>query len=392
MFSFQEGFLRLKDEGIPIYAITGNHDIILKESYFPPQKLFERWGLKLLTLKNYFYYHEDILICGVAHYTKTQRKILLNQYKKIEEKANEAKKSILVSHQGIDKFLQFGGDDIPYEVTIDEVPKNFNYYAMGHIHSYINQEFGKGRLVYPGSMEIWRSSEYSNYLQYGKGFCLVDFDSDVPEVERVTVDLPRKFIKEYIDYNELDSKIAFIKGEIENLDEKPILDLEIGNGKFNPSEVYEKINKNLKEYALVIRPRYYQKDSKIDVTGIKEGTINSRAVLVEAINKKYGDERINGLAIDLLENLSKSNIDNAKVISDTYYDENYKSNDKWKQSNNKKGDDELQSLDSFDGGSLDGEVQSLDSFDGASKEESAELPETELKKEKPKRHFTLDDY
>ena len=343
LLCFQNGLARLKEAKIPIYAIAGNHDTVLRKGALPPQKLFEKWGLNVISQNNPCYNYGGVLICGVPFLPKTQRRNLLERYEALAAKANDGIKSIFLSHQGIDKFLNFEDDygETAYEVSIDELPKNFDYYAMGHIHNYINQEFGKGRLVYPGSMEIWKADEYKNYLKHGKGFCIVDLNTEIPEVERVTVDLPRKFLREYIDYNELDSKLAFIRKELQDLDEKPILDLEIGNANFNPSEVYDKIYAALNDLTLMIRPKYHQKDSGVKLEGIKAGTINPRAMLVEALNEKYNNQEINHLSIDLLDSLSKNNIENAKAISDTYYDENYQfgESDKTKINDSDNGDE-----------------------------------------------------
>ena len=74
-------------------------------------------------------------------------------------------------HQGIDIFLP-----MQYELEIGDIPKNFDYYAFGHIHNYIKQEFGKGYLVYPGSTEIWKTNELIDANKNGKGFVIVDMD------------------------------------------------------------------------------------------------------------------------------------------------------------------------------------------------------------------------
>ena len=73
---------------------------------------------------------------------------------------------------------------INYELEIGEIPDNFNYYAMGHIHKYVNDNFGKGKLVYPGSGEIWKTSELPDYRENGKGFVLVDLDGPKPHCQK----------------------------------------------------------------------------------------------------------------------------------------------------------------------------------------------------------------
>ena len=319
ILEFQNSFLRLKEENIHVYAIAGNHDSVLRKGSVPPQLIFRKLGLNLLSKNNSSVNIGDVLICGLPFTPKTQKRVLLDSFKKFEKQAEEAEKSILVSHQGIDKYLSYGES---FELEIGDVPTNFDYYAFGHIHKYINEPFGKGRLVYPGSMEIWRTDEYDNYMENGKGFCIVDLSSDIPEVERVTVDLPREFIREYIDYNEILEKLRIIKSEIQKLDKKPILELTVGNGNFNTSDVYELISDYLSEDTLMIRPSYQQKNAPV-TDGLKPGSLNPRVMLKETLDEKYGDEKISDLSLELLDQLSKNRIEEAIITSDNYYDERY---------------------------------------------------------------------
>ena len=108
---------------------------------------------------------------------------------------------MLVLHQGIDLYLPY-----EYEIKIGDVPKSFNYCAFGHIHERIVDDFGEGKLAYPGSTEIWRSNELDGYKKHGKGFYLVDIGGDQPEIENINIKLPREFIKESIKYIEFKNR------------------------------------------------------------------------------------------------------------------------------------------------------------------------------------------
>ena len=60
-------------------------------------------------------------------------------------------KSNLVLHQGITEFNKFAG-----EVQSTDLPKNFTYYAMGHLHDTEVKQFNhlNGPIAYPGSIEL----------------------------------------------------------------------------------------------------------------------------------------------------------------------------------------------------------------------------------------------
>ena len=134
--------------------------------------------------------------------------------------------------------------------------------------------------------------------------------------------MPRKFIRKDIDYAEIMDELKLIRAEIQELDEKPILELSIGNGNFNTSDVYELISDYLNDDALMIRPSYHQKND--GGTGkIHPGSINPRHMLKQVLDEKYGDEKISDLSVELLDNLSKNKIEEALITSDHYYAERY---------------------------------------------------------------------
>ncbi len=40
LLTFQKGLLKLKGAGIPMYAIAGNHDVVMRKGSIPPQVIF----------------------------------------------------------------------------------------------------------------------------------------------------------------------------------------------------------------------------------------------------------------------------------------------------------------------------------------------------------------
>ncbi len=314
LLRFQKAFLRLKEANIPVYAIAGNHDSVRRKGAVPPQILFKDLGLILLSPNNPMTSFNGVLICGMPYMPKSNKPSLLEKYKLFEAEAKNHIVSILVAHQSIDKYLPFNP-----ELEIGDLPDNFDYYAMGHIHNYINDAYGKGRLVYPGSSEIWKSDEVGDYSKKGKGFAIVEIGVGEPLVKRVTVELPRKFIKEHIDYEYLDEKLQLIKNEIKILDNKPILEITVGGGDFNSAEVYEKIMSELEDYTLSIRPNFKPNKLVQEEVLVKNANLGAKHSLVEALNDKYSDENITNFAIELLDTLSKDDFEEAELISNNFY-------------------------------------------------------------------------
>ena len=320
LLAFQKGLLKLKGAGIPMYAIAGNHDSVMRQGAIPPQVIFKKLGLKVISPINTDYMHGDIFIGGLPYYPSSQNKTLKSKLAELSKKAANHEKSILVLHQGIDKYLGY-----QYELELGDIPDNFTYYAFGHIHKYINESFGNGRLVYPGSGEIWKTDEVDDYKRNGKGFVVVDFDGPKPIVKRVKIDVPREFINRSLDYENLESGIAGIKETIKDFDKQPILNLTISDVESDTSAVYDVINEDLGDLSLMIRPKFNVKDDEvIDEEEIKKNGLGAKEILVEQL-KKYNDDNVTQLAIDLYDYLSKDKLEESQELIEQFYNDFYNS-------------------------------------------------------------------
>ena len=318
LLTFQKGLLKLKGAGIPVYAIAGNHDIVMRKGSIPPQVIFKKLGLKVLSNINPTYMHEDIFIAGLPYYPSSHVKSLKSKLSELSKKAANHEKSILIMHQGIDKYFGY-----QYELEIGDIPDNFDYYALGHIHKYVNDNFGKGKLVYPGSTEIWKTSELPDYRENGKGFVIVDFEGPKPLVNRIKIDTSREFIDKKINYNDLDGAIERIKANIKDFDKKPILNLTIDEVDSDTSGIYDVIKDELGDLALMIRPKFVMVGEKdIDIIVDEQSKLGPKELLLQQL-EGYGDSEVNKLAITLYDLLSKDKIDESRIVSDEFYSENY---------------------------------------------------------------------
>ncbi len=317
LLTFQKGLLKLKGAGIPMYAIAGNHDVVMRKGAIPPHVIFKKLGLKVISTINPTYLHGDIFIAGLPYYPASHGKALKSKLAELSKKASSHDKSILVLHQGIDKYFSMN-----YELEIGEIPDNFDYYALGHIHKYVNDAYGKGRLVYPGSGEIWKTSELPDYKKNGKGFVVVDFDGSKPVVKRVTVDVPREFMEKTIDYNDLESGIASIKEVIKGFDKKPILKITIKEVESDTSRVYDIIKEELGDLALMIRPTFVMAGEELELIEVESKKLGPEQLL-ESQLEGYGNSEVTTLAIDLYHLLSKEKLDESQELINQYFDDHY---------------------------------------------------------------------
>ena len=308
-----------------MYAIAGNHDMVMRKGAIPPQVIFKRLGLKVISPINTNYTHGDIFIAGLPYYPSSQVRVLKSKLADLSKKAADYEKSILVLHQGIDKY--FGHN---YELEIGEIPDNFDYYAMGHIHNYVNDSFGRGRLVYPGSTEIWKTNEVKDYNENGKGFVLVDFSGQKIHTKRVKIDASREFISRSLEYDSLESGIAGIKELIQNFDKKPILNLQINNVESDTGMVYEMINEELSEFALMIRPKFNMADEPIGPDIENDATIGPEELITEQL-KHYDCDELNQFGLDLYDFLSKDKIDESRDLVEQFFSEFYDKSKKYEK-------------------------------------------------------------
>ena len=317
LLTFQKGLIKLKNANIPVYAIAGNHDSVLRKNSIPPQVLFKKFGLKVISPINTNYMYHDVFIAGLPFYSSSQYKNLKNKLSELSKKAASHEKSILVLHQGIDKYF-----NLQYELEIGDIPDNFTYYAMGHLHNYINDDFGEGKLVYPGSSEVWKTTELGDYRKNGKGFVIVDLGGKKPSVERINIDLTRKKKKKTLEYDNLSNGIEEIKQNIKDLDKKPIINLTVNNVT-STATAYEMIIEELEDLALMVRPKFnIPGEESIDLIIDKENALGPIEVLSSKL-ESYEDEDITKFAAELYNLLSKDKNEEAKELIDEFYKEKY---------------------------------------------------------------------
>jgi len=313
---FQEQFLKLKDNGIPVYAIAGNHDILMRKNAIPPQVLFKKLGLNLISPKNPYFVYDDVFIGGTPFHPKLQVDSLKSSLNDLSKEAENYSKKILLIHQGIDKYLPW-----EYELELADIPQNFDYYACGHVHTRIIDDFGGGKLAYPGSTEIWKANELGDYVKKNKGFYLVEMNNDFVEVEPINIELQREFIIKNIQYPNLNNEIHDLQSYISKLNEKPIVNLTIEGGNFNRGDVYEKINTELFDISLKIRPIFKSKDILNDEKLIEDvDNLDPKDLLAEKL-MVFENEDIIKLAIELLNNLSNDKLEESEKVANKFFKE-----------------------------------------------------------------------
>ena len=168
--------------------------------------------------------YKGVMLAGLDKRRKSEiseyEKIFLNLDQSAENEFKEAKHKILVLHQGIAEFHKYADD-----AQSTDLPKNFTYYAMGHLHDKDIKEFNhlKGPIAYPGSTELTTSEGIKDVK---KGFFEVDISGDEAIPKWIELDRRPQFSFD-TDYNELTKTIDEIIEKISGLTKKPIIQVKI---------------------------------------------------------------------------------------------------------------------------------------------------------------------
>jgi len=214
----------LKQNNIGSFFILGEHDISRIRATPVPYVYHNLEFSKYIGLGKPVHY-KDVLIVGFDKIRKNE----INDFeKKFEEIDSIAKKhnghKILVMHQGITEINKFAG-----ELNSTDLPKNFTYYAMGHLHDHFLKKFSHlgGPLAYPGSIELTTSE---GIKETKKGFYEVDISSKEAEPSWIELNTRPQFsiktasndlsktIDDVLEKNKLNAKKPIVEIKIEGND------------------------------------------------------------------------------------------------------------------------------------------------------------------------------
>ena len=214
------GLKRLKENNIDSFFILGEHDISRIRTTPIPYVYHNLGFSKYIGQGNPFEY-KGSLIAGLDKIRKAEIPQYEDKFKNIDKIVqNHSGHKILVLHQGITEFNKFAG-----ELQSTDLPKNFTYYAMGHLHDKDIKEFNhlNGPVAYPGSIELTTSE---GIKETKKGFFQVDISSEEAKTNWVELDIRPQFSFK-TKYEELVKTIDDISEKISNTTKKPIVEIKI---------------------------------------------------------------------------------------------------------------------------------------------------------------------
>ncbi len=255
---------------------------------------------------------KDILVAGLSNLSCSYRSILLEELNALSSINLENKLGILVLHEAIDKFLPYEG---AFELTLKEIPKNFDYVAMGHLHSRIKVAMDEGELAYPGSSEIISKTEISGWQTAGKGFYVVDCENEHVSIQDVNIECIRPQIEAKLKYSRLDTDLPALTNRIKEFRKLPIVHVLVEGKNIDRQDVYQILNASLSKLALSFRQEVSE-DSEMNLPELKRGAFNVNQV----IQDYFKDKTVAALALELWKYLRYGDSEEAKKVAEDYFD------------------------------------------------------------------------
>ena len=207
------GLKRLKQNNIDSFFILGEHDISRIRTT-PIPYVYHNLGFSKYIGQGNPIEYKGILLAGFDKIRKVEMPQYEEKFASIDKAAgNHSGHKILVLHQGITEFNKFAG-----EIQSTDLPKNFTYYAMGHLHDKDIKRFNhlNGPIAYPGSTELTTSEGIKDAE---KGFFEVDISTKEAELNWIKIDT-RPQLSFKTEYEKISDTIDEISGKIEGYKKK----------------------------------------------------------------------------------------------------------------------------------------------------------------------------
>ena len=230
------GLKRLKQNNIDSFFILGEHDISRIRTTPIPYVYHNLEFSKYIGQGNPIEY-KGVILAGFDKIRKAEISQYEEKFAAIDNKVKDhSGHKILLLHQGITEFNKFAG-----ELQSTDLPKNFTYYAMGHLHDKDVKQFNhlSGPVAYPGSIELTTSE---GIKEAKKGFFEVDISGKDAIPNWVELDA-RPQISFKTEYQDLVKTIEEISEKIVTEGKKPIVEVKIQGENIETDHIQAQIAK-----------------------------------------------------------------------------------------------------------------------------------------------------
>jgi len=211
---------RLKQNNVESFFILGEHDISRIRAT-PIPYVYHNLGFSRYIGQGKPIEYKGVLLVGFDKIRKPEISHFEEKFAEVDKTTKgHAGHKILVLHQGITEFNKFAG-----ELQSTDLPNNFTYYAMGHLHDMDTRNFNhlSGPVAYPGSIELTTSE---GIKETKKGFFEVDISEKEAKPNWIELHTRPQFSFK-TDYEKMETTVKEISEKISSLERKPIVEIKI---------------------------------------------------------------------------------------------------------------------------------------------------------------------
>jgi len=211
---------RLKQSNVDSFFILGEHDISRIRAT-PIPYVYHNLGFSRYIGQGKPIEYKGVLLVGFDKIRKPEISHFEEKFAEVDKTAKgHAGHKILVLHQGITEFNKFAG-----ELQSTDLPNNFTYYAMGHLHDMDTKNFNhlSGPVAYPGSIELTTSE---GIKEAKKGFFEVDISEKEAKPDWIELRTRPQFSFK-TDYEKMENTVQEISEKISSFERKPIVEIKI---------------------------------------------------------------------------------------------------------------------------------------------------------------------
>ena len=296
---------RLKENSIDSFFILGEHDISRMRAT-PVPYVYHNLQFSKYVGSGKPVYHKDVMIAGFDKIRKNELQPFEEKFREIDILAKQHNgHKILVLHQGITEVNQFAA-----ELNSSDLPKNFTYYAMGHLHDKSVKQFEQlgGTLAYPGSTEMTTSE---GIKETEKGFFEVDISSQEAKPNWIKLDTRPQFSTK-IESEDLDASISAILEKISAFDKKPIVEIKIIGKDIERDVAQAKISQIIPKTLYCSWKMLQSEDASLVL--LNRPALIDEELFKLAVNALKSEKLANFAVNDLLPLLSSDQLDQATQL------------------------------------------------------------------------------
>lgn len=313
--------------GIPIYAITGNHTMLMRDNHYTVDNYFAESGIENYHLiDDTLISYDDIQISGIIYRTDSDLESFKEALNDVTSQQGEREFYILVIHQAIKEYCGFTGA----ELSINDLKlDSYDLIICGHIHSPYFTEVNKGKTVFiqPGSIERMNTTEAADEIERGKGFVI--FNTETNSTEFYEVESDRKFLLGDIEFNSLEdieNHFEKLQDTIQNLDLPPVVSYNYYDNTGSSPYIRECI-KGLNG-TLINNSNIYNLSEELPAVEITDNELPTVLEVIELKESDYLDDNSKKLAKDIFNSYNNTKEEeNIGGILDSFFKKRYNHSD-----------------------------------------------------------------